>query len=172
MREGKLLIVVDMQNDFIDGALGTMRARRILPAVRARIAAAREAGEEVVFTRDTHGEDYLLTQEGKKLPVPHCVRGTPGWEIADGLVQEGDRVFDKPVFGSVELGAFVRDGGYLSAELVGVCTDICVVSNALLIRAFAPETEVCVRESCCGGTSEEAHREAISVMRCCQVGIL
>ena len=172
MKEKKLLVVVDMQNDFIDGALGTPRARLILPAVRERIAAARAAGETVVFTRDTHGEDYLTTQEGRKLPVPHCVKGTRGWEIAEGLAEDGERIFDKPSFGSVELGTFVRDGGFSAAELVGVCTDICVVSNAILIRAFSPETEVRVRESCCGGTGKEAHDGAISVLRGCQVRIL
>ena len=102
-----LLVVVDMQNDFIGGALGTKEAQDILPAVRARIALARERGETVAFTRDTHGEDYLSTQEGKNLPVEHCLRGSSGWQIAEGLAEEGDAVFDKPAFGSTELAEFV-----------------------------------------------------------------
>ena len=171
-REKKLLVVVDMQNDFIGGALGTQEAQNILPAVRARIADARKEGEEVAFTRDTHGEEYLSTQEGKNLPVPHCIAGTAGHEIAAGLCLAGERVFDKPAFGSIELAAYVKAGGFAAVELVGVCTDICVISNALLIKAFCPEAEVCVRAGCCAGVTPQSHQTALAAMRACQVKIL
>lgn len=171
-REKKLLVVVDMQNDFIGGALGTQEAQSILPAVRARIADARKEGEEVAFTRDTHGEEYLSTQEGKNLPVPHCIAGTAGHEIAAGLCLAGERVFDKPAFGSIELAAYVKEGGFAAVELVGVCTDICVISNALLIKAFCPEAEVCVRAGCCAGVTPQSHQTALAAMRACQVKIL
>ena len=171
-REKKLLVVVDMQNDFIGGALGTQEAQSILPAVRARIADARKEGEEVAFTRDTHGEEYLFTQEGKNLPVPHCIAGTAGHEIAAGLCLAGERVFDKPAFGSIELAAYVKERGFAAVELVGVCTDICVISNALLIKAFCPEAEVCVRAGCCAGVTPQSHQTALAAMRACQVKIL
>ena len=171
-REKKLLVVVDMQNDFIGGALGTQEAQSILPAVRARIADARKEGEEVAFTRDTHGEEYLSTQEGKNLPVPHCIAGTAGHEIAAGLCLAGERVFDKPAFGSIELAAYVKEGGFAAVELVGVYTDICVISNALLIKAFCPEAEVCVRAGCCAGVTPQSHQTALAAMRACQVKIL
>lgn len=171
-KEKKLLVVVDMQNDFIGGALGTQEAQSILPAVRARIADARKEGEEVAFTRDTHGEEYLSTQEGKNLPVPHCIAGTAGHEIAAGLCLAGERVFDKPAFGSIELAAYVKERGFAAVELVGVCTDICVISNALLIKAFCPEAEVCVRAGCCAGVTPQSHQTALEAMRACQVKIL
>lgn len=171
-KEKKLLVVVDMQNDFIGGALGTKEAQSILPAVRARIADARKEGEEVAFTRDTHGEEYLSTQEGKNLPVPHCIAGTAGHEIAAGLCLAGERVFDKPAFGSIELAAYVKERGFAAVELVGVCTDICVISNALLIKAFCPEAEVCVRAGCCAGVTPQSHQTALAAMRACQVKIL
>lgn len=168
----RLLIVVDMQRDFIDGALGTPEAVKILPAVRARIRAARERGEEVAFTRDTHAPDYLSTQEGKKLPVPHCLRGSAGWQLAEGLAAEGEQIFDKPAFGSPALASYVRAGNYASVELIGVCTDICVISNALLVKAFCPELPVSVRADCCAGVSPESHARALEAMRACQVDIL
>lgn len=171
-KEKKLLVVVDMQNDFIGGVLGTKEAQNILPAVRARIADARKEGEEVVFTRDTHGDEYLSTQEGKNLPVPHCIAGTAGHEIAAGLCLAGERVFDKPAFGSIELAAYVKERGFAAVELVGVCTDICVISNALLIKAFCPEAEVCVRAGCCAGVTPQSHQTALAAMRACQVKIL
>ena len=171
-REKKLLVVVDMQNDFIGGALGTQEAQSILPAVRARIADARKEGEEVAFTRDTHGEDYLSTQEGKNLPVPHCIAGTAGHEIAAGLCLAGERVFDTPAFGSIGLAAYVKEGGFAAVELVGVCTDICVISTALLIKAVCPEAEVSVRAGCCAGVTPQSHQTALAAMRACQVRIL
>ena len=167
-----LLVVVDMQNDFITGALGTPEAQAILPAVQGRIRLARSRGETVVFTRDTHGENYLSTQEGENLPVPHCIRGTEGWQIAEGLVQEGDAVFDKPAFGSPALEKFAAERAFRSAELIGVWTDICVISNALLLKAFCPEMPVCVRASCCAGVTPQSHEQALAAMRSCQIKIL
>ena len=168
----KLLVVVDMQEDFIGGALGTAEAKTILPRVRERIAAARKDGYTVVFTRDTHAPDYLSTQEGKNLPVPHCIAGTAGWRLADGLAQAGDKIFDKPTFGSTALAEYAAAEGFAQVELVGVCTDICVISNALLLKAFLPEAEISVRADCCAGVTPESHARALGAMAACQVEIL
>ena len=165
----KLLIVVDMQNDFIDGALGSELAGAILPNVRAKIEAYRQNGNSVLFTRDTHQKDYPKTQEGKLLPVEHCIEGTFGHLIAQSLNTEGCEIFDKPTFGSLELAKKVAAGGYDEIELCGVCTDICVVSNALILKAQLPETKICVDASCCAGVTEESHRAALLTMKMCQV---
>ena len=166
-----LLVVVDMQNDFIGGVLGTKEAQDILPAVAGRIRKAVHDGDDIIYTRDTHEKNYLTTQEGKNLPVPHCIRGSFGWQIADGIGVAGE-IVDKPAFGSDELARKVKEGGYDSAELVGVCTDICVISNALLIRSLCPETEVPVRADCCAGVTPERHRVALEAMRACQIKII
>ena len=170
-----LLVVVDMQNDFIGGALGTKEAQDILPSVRARIAQARERGETVAFTRDTHGEDYLSTQEGKNLPVPHCIRGTEGWqiipELKDAADQSGKKV-EKDTFGSMELGRYLSEAGYEEAELVGVCTDICVISNAMTMKAFVPEMVIAVDAACCAGVTPESHRTALKAMKSCQIHVV
>lgn len=168
----KLLIVVDMQNDFVTGSLGSAEAVAILPNVTERLRLAREKGDAVVFTRDTHFENYFETQEGKKLPVLHCVKGTRGWEIADGLYKDNELVFDKPTFGSLELAQFVKEEGFNEVELIGVCTDICVVSNALLIKAYCPEVKVMVSADCCAGVTKESHESALKTMASCQVEIL
>ena len=168
----KLLAVVDMQEDFIVGALGTAEARAVLPRVRERIAAARKDGYTVVFTRDTHAPDYLSTQEGKNLPVPHCVAGSAGWQIAEGLAQAEDRIFDKPTFGSTALAEYAAAEGFAQIELIGVCTDICVISNALLLKAYLPEAEISVRADCCAGVTPESHARALGAMAACQVKIL
>ena len=128
----RTLIVVDMQNDFIDGALGTPEAQAIVPAVKAKLQACRDRGDEIIFTRDTHGEDYLSTPEGKKLPVVHCVQGTQGWELALGLWQDGETIINKPTFGYTGWSEMKFE----QVELVGLCTDICVVSNALILKAL------------------------------------
>lgn len=167
----KLLVVVDMQNDFVTGPLGGEAAAKILPAMKERLERARKEGEEIVFTRDTHGEEYLSTQEGRKLPVLHCVKGSYGWQIADGLRREGEKIFDKPAFGSVALAEYIADGKFSEAEFIGVCTDICVVSNAILAKAYAPETEITVDGGLCAGTSEKAHEAALSTMRSCQITV-
>lgn len=167
----ELLAVIDMQNDFVFGALGSSDAQAILPAVEKRISAARQAGKTVVFTRDTHGEDYFSTQEGKRLPVRHCLKDSEGWQIVGGLQKSGDKVFDKPLFASVELAEYIRRENFERVEFIGVCTDICVVSNVLLTKAFSPETEVSVCAKCCAGTSAAAHEAALLTMRSCQAQI-
>lgn len=168
----KLLVVVDMQNDFVDGSLGTKEAVSIVPLVKERIREAQQEGWEIIFTRDTHESGYLKTQEGRRLPVEHCIRGTEGWEIVDELKPYAGHVIDKPSFGSLELMEYVRDGGYEKAELIGLCTDICVVSNALLIKAAVPEMPVEVRRSCCAGVTPESHEAALQTMSMCQVEIV
>ena len=168
----KLLVVVDMQNDFIGGPLGTKEAETVVPAVAARIKRAKADGDEILFTRDTHGDDYPASAEGKKLPVAHCLRGTYGWQIDGRLDAAGAKILDKPAFGSVALGEYVRSGGCGEIELVGVCTDICVISNALLVKAFSPETRVAVRRDCCAGVTPESHENALRAMAVCQIEII
>ena len=169
----KAIVVVDMQKDFIDGALGTKEAQEMLPRMEKKLAAARAAGTALVFTMDTHGADYLATQEGQKLPVPHCIRGTEGWEIAAVLqpfAREAAAVLEKPAFGSTALPVVLAD--YEAIELVGLCTDICVISNALLLKAFYPEKKISVDASCCAGVTQESHANALRAMEMCQVEIL
>lgn len=168
----KLLIVVDMQKDFISGVLGTQQAQEIIPAVLERIEDAKEQGETIVFTRDTHEENYLSTQEGKNLPVVHCVKGTDGWQIDERIYSDGFKIFDKGTFGSIDLAKYVYDGAFDSVELIGVCTDICVISNAMLIKAFCPEISVSVRSNCCAGVTPDSHNNALKAMATCQIKIL
>ena len=163
----KTLIVVDMQNDFIDGSLGTAEAMAIVDAVKAKIAAYRERGDEVIFTRDTHHENYMQTNEGRHLPVEHCIQGTPGWEIRDGLWFEGAKVIDKPAFGYTGWAG----RAFEEVELIGLCTDICVVSNALLLKAAMPEVKISVDASCCAGVTPEKHLAALETMRSCQIQV-
>ncbi len=168
----RVLVVVDMQNDFIDGALGTAEAEAIVPAVRAKVERARARGDAVIFTRDTHTPDYLNTQEGRWLPVPHCVRGTAGWEICDRLVTAGCRIIDKPSFGSLELAEAVAALGPVEEiELVGLCTDICVLSNAVLLKARLPEAPIRVDPACCAGVTPQSHQNALSAMRTLQINV-
>ncbi|MCL1983733.1 MAG: cysteine hydrolase [Clostridiales bacterium] len=167
----RLLIVVDMQNDFITGSLGSAHAERILPFVKAKVEEYRQRGDAIIFTRDTHSAGYLDTQEGRHLPVPHCIAGTEGHKIADGLDAAGCQVFDKPSFGSLDLAAQVAAGGFDEIELCGLCTDICVVSNALILKAQLPETAVKVDAACCAGVTEESHRAALLTMKMCQVDV-
>ena len=164
----KLLIVVDMQKDFITGALGTPEAAAIVSRVKELV----EGAEEVVYTADTHYANYLQTREGRLLPVPHCIKGTAGWEILPEVYKKGAKVFEKPTFGSLELMEYVKAGGYAEITLCGVCTDICVVSNALLIKAALPEAEVRVVSSACAGVTPEKHVAALETMRSCQVSVL
>jgi nicotinamidase-related amidase len=164
----KTLIVVDMQNDFIDMALGTKEAVAIVPNVKAKIEAYLAAGDEIIYTRDTHAENYLETPEGKKLPVPHCIRGTKGWEIAEGLYAQGCRIIDKPNFGWPHWDRENLE----QVELVGLCTDICVVSNALIIKAMFPDAEVSVDPRCCAGVTPQTHEAALATMKMCQIQIL
>lgn len=168
----KALVVIDMQNDFIDGSLGTKEAVEIVPAVEERIKAGLDSGEALFFTMDTHTEDYLTTQEGKNLPVVHCVKGTLGWEIAPSLkpyLEQAEKVFEKPTFGSVELAEYLKAEGYEEIQLLGLCTDICVVSNALLIKASIPESTLSVFEKGMAGVTPETHKSALETMKMCQV---
>ncbi len=164
----KTLIVVDMQNDFIDMALGTKEAVAIVPKVKEKIMQYRKNGDEIIYTRDTHEENYLDTPEGKKLPVPHCIRGSVGWQIADGLYVEGCKIIDKPNFGWPHWDREVLE----DVELVGLCTDICVVSNALIIKATFPDANVTVDRSCCAGVTPESHEAALKTMQMCQIDIV
>ena len=177
-----VLIVVDMQNDFVSGALGTPEAREIVPRVVDRVEEGIRRGEKILFTRDTHETDYLNTQEGKKLPVPHCIRGSEGWEIIPQLQEYAAHPIDKPTFGSTDLGALLRardedlrrqgKPGVEKVTLIGVCTDICVLSNALLIKAFLPEAEIVVEAACCAGVTPQSHETALSAMAACQITVL
>ncbi len=169
----KVLVVVDMQKDFVDGALGTAEAQAILPHVAAKIQAAQAAGYEVIFTRDTHEPNYLETQEGHNLPVVHCVRGTEGWQICEELTAgvEASRIFDKVTFGSRELAEALAQEEVESVEFIGVCTDICVISNALLVKAFMPEVLVSVDASCCAGVTPASHDNALAAMKMCQITV-
>lgn len=164
----KTLIVIDMQNDFIDGSLGTVEAVKIVPNVRKKIEEYRLNGDEIIFTRDTHGEDYLSTPEGKKLPVVHCVKGTHGWQIADGLDVSDAIHIDKPSFGYTHWDKF----SFEKIELVGLCTDICVVSNALILKALFPNAEISVDSACCAGVTPETHNSALATMKMCQIDVV
>lgn len=165
----RTLIVVDMQHDFIDGSLGTKEAKAIVPRVKAKIEEYKQNGGEILFTRDTHHADYLHTPEGKKLPVVHCIEGTQGWQIADELLPlpGGAVCIDKPTFGWPHWDSYSFD----EIEIVGLCTDICVVSNALILKAQFPQAHICVDASCCAGVTPQTHRAALEVMQMCQIDI-
>ena len=168
----KALIVIDMQNDFIDGSLGTAEALSIVENVKDKI---RSYPPECVFaTMDTHGPDYLSTQEGRNLPVEHCIRGTEGWKIRPDIEEllKGARIFEKPTFGSERLAEELKKEEDLEEiELIGLCTDICVVSNALLIKAALPELKISVDASCCAGVTPRKHLAALETMRSCQINV-
>jgi len=169
----KLLIVVDMQNDFIDGSLGTAQAQGVVENVKAKIEQYANRGDRIIFTRDTHDESYLKTQEGKNLPVEHCIAGTEGWQISSKLNAENALVFDKKSFGSPELAAYIKGGPDIDEiELIGLCTDICVISNALILKAFLPEMKITVDGKCCAGVTPESHQNALEAMKMCQVNII
>lgn len=163
----KTLIVIDMQNDFIDGSLGTKEAVAIVDNVKKKIAEYKSNGDEVIFTRDTHQANYLETSEGKNLPVEHCIEGTDGWQIADGLMVDGADVIDKPSFGYTGWSKY----NFEEIELVGLCTDICVVSNALILKALFPEIKISVDSSCCAGVTPQTHNAALETMKMCQINI-
>jgi len=171
----RILIVIDMQNDFIDAALGTREAVAIVEAVKDKIRSYPAA--DVIATMDTHGKNYMQTQEGKYLPVPHCIRETEGWQIrpdiADLLTEA--KIYEKPTFGSTALAADLRDLSEkeeIEIELIGLCTDICVVSNALLLKAVMPEVKISVDASCCAGVTPEKHLAALETMRSCQIQVI
>lgn len=169
----KVLVVIDMQNDFIDGSLGTKEAQAMLPRLAAKLAREREAA--LVFTQDTHDASYLETQEGKQLPVVHCIKPSQGWEIAPVLapyVARAAAVIEKPAFGSLALPDAVRCLQPEEIELTGLCTDICVIANAMILKAAFPETPISVDASCCAGVTPESHENALAAMKMCQVRIV
>lgn len=173
MNEKTLLVVVDMQEDFIGGVLGTPEAQAIVPKVAEKIPHY----NQVLFTADTHQADYLNTQEGKLLPVPHCIAGTQGHKLDPALepLSVGREILCKNTFGSVALGqkvqALFQQGIIDSVELIGVCTDICVISNALLMKAFCPELPISIDASCCAGVTPERHETALNAMEACQITV-
>jgi nicotinamidase-related amidase len=168
----KILIVIDMQNDFIDAALGTKEAVAIVEAVKEKIRSY--PAEDVIATMDTHTENYMQTQEGKYLPVPHCIKGTDGWKIRPDIAEllTGAKIYEKPTFGSVALAADLKELSEkeeIEIELIGLCTDICVASNALLLKATMPEVKISVDPVCCAGVTPEKHEAALETMRSCQI---
>ncbi len=170
----KILIVIDMQNDFIDAALGTKEAVSIVENVKEKIRSF--PVEDVIATMDTHGEDYMQTQEGKNLPVMHCIRGTDGWKIRPDIAEllTGAKIYEKPTFGSTALAADLKELSEkeeIELELVGLCTDICVVSNALLLKAAMPEVKISVDAACCAGVTPQKHLAALETMRSCQIEV-
>ncbi len=171
----KLLIVIDMQNDFIDAALGTKEAAAIVEAVKHKIRSY--PASDVIATMDTHGEDYLRTQEGANLPVPHCIKGTEGWMLRPDIAEllSAAEIFEKPTFGSTQLAEALKrraESEEIELELIGLCTDICVVSNALLLKAFMPEVRITVDAACCAGVTPEKHLAALETMRSCQIRVI
>lgn len=174
----KTLIVIDMQNDFVTGALGSKEAVAILPNVKKKIEEYISAGHEVIFTRDTHGEGYLDTNEGKHLPVPHCIKDTDGWQVVPELDREDCEHIDKHTFGLTSWN-LKFDGSrvmgmreFEEIEIIGVCTDICVVSNALILKACFPEINITVDASCCSGVTPESHQAALATMKSCQINVI
>lgn len=166
----KFLIVVDMQNDFISGSLGSKHAEAIVPNVVEKV---KNYDGTVIFTRDTHFADYLNTQEGCKLPVEHCIKDTSGWDICDDLKPYANKVIDKITFGSIELPNAIKKYGEAieEIELCGLCTDICVISNAMILKASFPETKIIIDSKCCAGVSVESHNTALEAMKAVQINI-
>ncbi len=166
----KLLVVVDMQNDFVSGVLGTKEAQSIVEKVAKYVDTF---DGDVAFTRDTHYANYLDTQEGQNLPVKHCIKDTEGWKIVPEIkVTDSDFVFNKTTFGSTDLAVFARTGKYTEIEFVGVCTDICVISNVLIMKASMPESKIIVHKDLCAGVTPESHETALKAMAACQVTIV
>ena len=167
----KLLVVVDMQTDFVDGALGTPEAQAIIDNVVKKVTEAKEQGIQIVFTMDTHQADYLETMEGKNLPVEHCIKGTDGWKLIPQLrdLAADSIILEKPTFGSAALSHLVAKNSFDEIELIGLCTDICVISNALLVKAAVWETPISVDASCCAGVTPQSHNNALEAMKMCQI---
>jgi nicotinamidase-related amidase len=169
----KALIVIDMQNDIVNGALGSSDAQKIVPNVKRRIDEYVKQNNIVVYTRDTHSANYLETAEGKKLPVEHCVYGTRGWELVDDIYIPGADIINKPTFGYMEWKKYFEHDDLESIELIGLCTDICVLSNAIILKATFPEVPIFVNASCCAGVNLESHMNALSLMEnSCQINII
>ncbi|MBE5924106.1 MAG: cysteine hydrolase [Lachnospiraceae bacterium] len=167
----KLLIVVDMQNDFVTGVLGTNEAQAIVSDVANYV---KNFDGKVIFTRDTHDDNYLETQEGKKLPVPHCIKGSNGWQIVPELLPfvNDSNVIDKPTFGSLALSDFLKENDFSEIELCGVCTGICVISNAVIAKATRPNTPVSVLSNLCACVTPDSHNTALEAMKTCHIDII
>ncbi|MBE5779529.1 MAG: cysteine hydrolase [Clostridiales bacterium] len=178
MTEKKILIVVDMQNDFINGALGTAEAKGILEPAQKRIEACAKEGYTLFATLDTHFDNYMDTPEGKKLPVPHCIKGTDGWAIHPEInaVLGNCTLVEKTTFGSTDLPRLIareaEGADKLTIELIGLCTDICVVSNALMLKAHFPDADIAVNAACCAGVTPAKHLAALETMRSCQIDVI
>lgn len=174
----KLLVVVDMQRDFIDMALGTPEAQTIVPNVKAKVKQYVKNGDKVVYTRDTHTKDYLNTQEGKKLPVPHCIQFSEGWEIRPEVYEFGAPIIDKVTFGYDAWMHYLAYNDIIdvneveSIEIVGLCTDICVISNAMIFKSQFHETPIIVDSSCCAGVTPESHTRALEAMKMCHIEVV
>lgn len=169
----KILCVIDMQKDFVDGALGTPEAQGITENVAEKIRCCREKGYKIIFTRDTHPENYMDTLEGKNLPVPHCIKDSDGWQLHGSVpTEKEDIIIDKPTFGSTELCKALAGEKAEEIEVIGLCTDICVISNALMLKAHFPETPIIVDSSCCAGVTPESHGNALEAMKMCQISII
>lgn len=166
----RTLIVIDMQNDFISGSLGTKEAQAIVPNVKRKIEEYKTRGDNVIFTRDTHLDNYLDTNEGRHLPIPHCIYETDGWLIEETLnTDDAVKIINKPYFGYTGWKAEPIFG---DVELVGLCTDICIVSNALILKAQFPEINITVDASCCAGVTPESHKAALTTMKMCQINVI
>ena len=165
------LIVIDMQVDFINGALGSNQAMAIVPVVADKV---KNFNGRVIFTRDTHLDNYLQTQEGKNLPIPHCIKNTDGWHICDELKQYAETVIDKQTFGSMELPKVINEfnENVEQIELCGLCTDICVISNAMILKSAFPEAKIIVDATCCAGVTVESHNTALNAMKAAQIEII
>lgn len=170
----RTLIVIDMQNDFVTGSLGTKEAKGIIKNVETKIKEYLLRKDNVIFTRDTHNKKYLKTLEGVKLPIQHCIEGTDGWEIIDELKPYAEycKIIDKNSFGYNDWSNEVKVRNANEIELVGVCTDICVISNALTLKSFNTEAEIIVDASCCAGSTPESHRNALEAMKQCHINII
>jgi len=167
----RYLIVVDMQNDFISGVLGSPHAQAIVPNVVEKV---KSFDGKVIFTRDTHHEYYMNTQEGRKLPYPHCIKNTDGWQVCDELSKYVEKAVDKLTFGSVDLPQLLKDYGepIEEIELCGLCTDVCVISNAMILKAAFPEVKITVDASCCAGVTMESHNTALAAMKAVQIDVV
>ena len=175
MGGNKILLVIDMQKDFVTGSLGSEEAVKIVPAVKNKIIEYENEKRRIIFTKDTHSKGYLGTQEGRNLPVEHCIKSTAGWEICDELLpySKGRTVFEKNAFGSRDLAeALAGESGISEIELVGLCTDICVISNAVILKAFLPEVKITVDAACCAGVTPQSHRRALEAMKMLQVDVI
>lgn len=187
----KIIVIVDMQYDFIDGSLGSAEAQAIVPIMIEKLKAYENEMPIVIFTKDTHEKNYLETQEGKYLPVEHCIKGSNGWCIHKDIaslvdygnflkLMDGNSRIEKPTFGSVSLAQQLKEMCEYKSDdewieeiiFMGVCTDICVISNALLAKAYCPEVKITVDSSCCAGVTPEKHAAALETMRSCQINVI